>query len=119
MTGMGRTVAMVACLALLAGVLPCPLMLASILPDAHGCCEKPDQHSDENLTGCKTQCAQAAERVPLQDGIRSPDEQSFASAPSVAGFAAPVQNYPERALVSLAHAYPHPPLYILNASFLV
>ncbi|MDA1313878.1 MAG: hypothetical protein O2968_11125 [Acidobacteria bacterium] len=110
---------MVACLALVAGVLPCPLMLANLVPGAHDCCEKPDQHSDEDSTGCKTRCAQAAERAALQDGLRSPDLQSFESVPAAAGLATPVQDYPARAPLRLAHAYPQPSLYILNASFLI
>jgi hypothetical protein len=110
---------MVACLALMAGVSPCSLMSAAAVPGAHDCCDKPDPHSGRDSTDCETRCAQAAERVALQDGLRSPDLESFEFAPAAAGLPTPVQDCPARAPLRLTHAYPHPSLYILNASFLI
>ncbi len=119
MKSMGHIVAIVAWLTLVGGVVPCPLMLANPMPGAHDCCDHPDQHSDNNPTGCEVQCAQAAERVALQHELRNPDEKPFESGPSTADSSSLIRGYSARTLIRLALVCPHPPHYILNASFLV
>lgn len=106
-------------LAVLVATTPCPAMAMAGDADPHECCDGESHHSEEPTSACEVRCALASEAPVVPAGLTL-DLSHLAVSTSLPASTELRVSTPGSEISSRAiESTDPPPLYVLNASFLI